>query len=74
MSLQESTNTLSLYMLPETPRHQVSSQLLSCNNGKKDMYESDIDCGGSCPKPCGYGDVCAVAQDCATHYCVSYSG
>lgn len=45
MSLQPTTNNVVTYTLPETPRYEVSATLLSCNNGKKDADESDIDCG-----------------------------
>ncbi len=35
-----------------------------CSNGAKDDDETDIDCGGSCPK-CADGRVCQVGGDCS---------
>lgn len=72
MSVWSAVAWSTVHTLSETPRSQVSTDLLLCNNGKKDPSESDIDCGWTCG-PCSYGDVCLVAADCTTHYCVSYS-
>jgi len=32
-------------MIQETPRAEVSNDLLMCNNNKKDGDETDVDCG-----------------------------
>ena len=39
-----------------------------CANGVLDEPESDIDCGGTCPK-CAPGRTCAIAADCASGVC-----
>jgi cysteine-rich repeat protein len=59
-------------MITETPRDEVSLDLLMCNNNKKDGDETDVDCGGSCKK-CLYGNECLVPTDCSTNYCVNYA-
>jgi len=41
----------------------------SCFDGKKNGTETDIDCGSTCPKKCGYGKGCAQPTDCATGVC-----
>jgi cysteine-rich repeat protein len=56
----------------ETPRSEVSTDLLMCNNGKKDGDETDIDCGWSCKK-CVYSNECVLPSDCTTNYCVNYN-
>lgn len=35
-----------------------------CANNVKDGDESDVDCGGSCPKKCLQGQVCMEDKDC----------
>jgi hypothetical protein len=40
----------------------------SCTNGVQDGDESDIDCGGSCPK-CQDGDMCNQSSDCVSDQC-----
>ncbi len=40
-----------------------------CVNGYQDEDETDRDCGGSCAG-CTYQQKCAVAEDCATTWCV----
>ena len=72
MATSSSLGSVLYTMMDATPRDEVSSQLLACNNGKKDPLESDIDCGGPCKK-CVYGDACLLPADCTTNYCISYS-
>jgi hypothetical protein len=40
-----------------------------CTDDMLGPGESDVDCGGPCP-PCGVGDACSDASDCATSVCV----
>src|SRR5690348_5063006 len=42
----------------------------SCNDGKKDGDETDVDCGGSCA-PCATGKTCAKSSDCASAACLN---
>jgi len=41
-----------------------------CTNGELDGSETDVDCGGSCDQ-CAGGQICKVAGDCTTTFCVS---
>ena len=41
-----------------------------CLDGKKSGDETDVDCGGSCPKKCGNGQSCKVNADCDHDRCV----
>lgn len=41
-----------------------------CENGVKDPDETDIDCGGSCPR-CTLGKSCINDSDCITDFCES---
>jgi hypothetical protein len=41
-----------------------------CANNQKDGDETDVDCGGSCPK-CGLGKKCLVNADCRNEVCES---
>ncbi len=59
-------------MITETPRAEVTLDLLMCNNNKKDGDETDVDCGWSCKK-CLYGNECLMPTDCSTNYCVKYA-
>lgn len=44
----------------------------SCTNNAKDSSETDIDCGGVCPRCTEVGDSCSTSDDCAlTLYCAS---
>ncbi len=36
----------------------------ACDNGVKDWWESDVDCGGKYCKPCGHGQLCKLDKDC----------
>jgi hypothetical protein len=40
----------------------------SCDNDMLDGDESDVDCGGSCPK-CQDGDMCNQSSDCVSDQC-----
>jgi len=40
----------------------------TCKDGVKNAAETDIDCGGSCPK-CDQGKKCKIAGDCASGVC-----
>lgn len=40
----------------------------SCTDGIQNQGESDIDCGGPCPR-CDNGRTCASRDDCATAFC-----
>jgi hypothetical protein len=40
----------------------------TCSDGKKNGSETDIDCGGSCPR-CGAGQKCNSRNDCTTGLC-----
>jgi hypothetical protein len=39
-----------------------------CMNGKQDVGEADVDCGGSCA-PCNNGKHCAAQADCKSGFC-----
>ena len=41
----------------------------SCNDGKKNGSETDVDCGGSC-KRCALDKTCNTRDDCTTALCV----
>jgi len=41
----------------------------SCTDLMKNGSETDVDCGGSCPLPCGNGKQCAVGGDCSSGVC-----
>jgi hypothetical protein len=45
---------------------------LTCNNGKRDGNETDLDCGGSCT-PCSPGLGCGTAADCNSKVCTQGS-
>ena len=40
----------------------------SCSDGTRDGDETDLDCGGACPK-CGLGRTCLAPTDCASGSC-----
>jgi hypothetical protein len=40
----------------------------TCTDAKKGGTETDVDCGGSCPK-CAQGKACAAAGDCSSGVC-----
>lgn len=41
----------------------------TCNDERKNGVETDVDCGGTCPR-CDIGKTCASRNDCATALCV----
>ena len=45
-------------------------QAPTCGDGVKNQGETDVDCGGPCPK-CGPGKSCGVAADCASSVCTT---
>ena len=52
------------------PTYKPTGRPNTCNNGKKDGDESDVDCGG--PPPCARCKIrkkCRVGFDCETGYC-----
>jgi hypothetical protein len=42
----------------------------TCADGIKNGNESDVDCGGNCPR-CANGKACLVRNDCAGAHCVN---
>ena len=40
-----------------------------CNDNEKNGDETDIDCGGRCPKKCDKGDGCRDGKDCKSDLC-----
>jgi len=48
---------------PKLEQNCTYAVLASCNNGIKDAYETDIDCGGNCPS-CEDGKSCLIDSDC----------
>jgi hypothetical protein len=42
----------------------------ACTNGGQDGDETDVDCGGTCPK-CGLGKACKGNADCASDVCTT---
>jgi len=50
----------------------VCLDVVNCNNGIKDVNESDVDCGGDvslCNVRCNAGEMCVLNTDCATNNC-----
>ncbi len=43
----------------------------ACGDGVKNHGETDVDCGGSCPKKCADGRGCSSGADCASGQCAS---
>ena len=43
---------------------------LTCSDGVKNGSESDVDCGGTCPR-CAVGKTCTSRNDCASSRCES---
>ncbi len=41
---------------------------LTCSNGIKDATETDVDCGGLCPK-CDLNNSCIIDGNCISNYC-----
>src|SRR5262245_42919275 len=44
----------------------------SCNDGRLNGDESDVDCGGSCMR-CADGRSCRNAADCASNNCLNFT-
>ncbi len=44
------------------------SESPTCTDGAKNGAETDVDCGGSCPR-CSDGSGCLAPRDCASNYC-----
>ncbi len=55
--------------LPPDAAPDVPSLAVRCDNGVPDGDETDVDCGGSCPRLCGNGAGCASDPDCETGVC-----
>lgn len=45
----------------------------ACTNGRRDVGEADVDCGGTCA-PCTDGKACSIDGDCASGSCVAGDG
>jgi alpha-tubulin suppressor-like RCC1 family protein len=48
----------------------AAGRCISCVDGQKNGSETDIDCGGATCGKCSLGQVCSVAGDCASGFCV----
>jgi hypothetical protein len=48
---------------------ETETPALTCSDEQKNGFESDVDCGGSCPA-CQEGQACFNNKDCASVYCV----
>ncbi len=46
------------------PEEEECAEEDSCSNGRLDIGEADVDCGGVCPDLCGAGDDCDSDSDC----------
>lgn len=40
-----------------------------CSNGKTDVGETDVDCGGNCASKCEPGAACRLPSDCKSAFC-----
>jgi hypothetical protein len=52
----------------ETPGQETPGGGAICTDGIKNGSETDIDCGGTCPR-CATGKTCATRNDCASARC-----
>lgn len=50
-------------------RPDASPGPATCSDGAKNGAETDVDCGGACPRSCGLGRACLAARDCVTGIC-----
>jgi hypothetical protein len=50
-------------------RKKKKKKKATCNDGKKNGSETDVDCGGRC-KRCSVGKTCSTRDDCTTALCV----
>jgi hypothetical protein len=49
-------------------KNKTKAQKVTCQDGTRNGSETDVDCGGSCPR-CAPGKTCAGRNDCATALC-----
>jgi hypothetical protein len=49
-------------------RKKNKKKRASCTDGRKNGSETDVDCGGSCPR-CRAGKTCVTRDDCTTALC-----
>jgi hypothetical protein len=49
--------------------HTCVCQASSCTDGVKNGMETDVDCGGNCPRKCVDGEMCLVGSDCVAGVC-----
>jgi hypothetical protein len=54
---------------PQDQRQKPSPSGPTCSDGKKNGSETDVDCGGTCPR-CNVGKMCTTRNDCTTALCV----
>ncbi len=54
---------------PTPPMPPPGPPALPCTDGIKNGSETDIDCGGTCPR-CAFGKSCATRNDCASALCL----
>lgn len=54
---------------PAPPASPPPPAVDTCANGVKDGDETDVDCGGSCPKRCFVRKLCVEDFDCITSNC-----
>lgn len=54
----------------ESVTYDPSKSGSSCTDNTKNGPETDVDCGGDCPK-CEIGNGCKANEDCVTNYCNS---
>ncbi len=47
---------------------------MSCNDGRKNLAETDVDCGGNACAPCGSGKACVANADCKDLICTLTAG
>jgi hypothetical protein len=52
----------------ETPTGETPGPSAICADGVKNGTETDVDCGGTCPR-CATGKTCAIRNDCASARC-----
>jgi hypothetical protein len=53
-----------------TCQNGTCTPLPTCSDEVKNGSESDVDCGGSCPR-CGNGKTCAGPDDCSSAFCAN---
>jgi hypothetical protein len=60
--------SLSILILATAGCGGGSAPAASCDDGEMNQNETDIDCGGVCPR-CGEGQSCLVDSDCDSEHC-----